>query len=252
MAGFLSILMYHQVGRFAPMKTHRANYCDRDRFARQMAFLHHGGFRVLDLEAALAALAGKQPIPPKAVVLSFDDGYAAFIQEALPVLRRYGFPAVLYAISQYLGKRADWFAKEPNRPVPRLLSGAQLREIRQAGIRIGSHSAHHVRLGEVDDRTKWRELADSKAALEDLLGEAVPHLCYPFGSFDQTVLQMAQEIGYRSALTCLRGAATREDHPLALPRKAISFGDNLIGYAWKLLVKQAPTPALLDWRRRLG
>ena len=55
-----------------------------------------------------------------------------------------------------------------------------------------------------------------------------------------------------SATTCLRGAATREDHPLVLPRKGISFGDDLVGYLWKLCVKHAPKPQLVDWRRRLA
>jgi peptidoglycan/xylan/chitin deacetylase (PgdA/CDA1 family) len=248
----ISILMYHQVGTFAPMKVHRPNYCDSGRFAAQMAFLHRFGFKVLDLDLTLACLRGERSIPPRAVTLTFDDGYANFADHALPVLRRYRFPATVYAISGWIGRRAEWFAKDAGRPMPELMSGTQLRDIRGAGITVGSHTKDHVKLAEVSPRRQREELASSKAALEDLLGEEVRHLCYPFGSFDLEAVRAASETGYATATTCLRGAATREDHPLVLPRKGISFGDDLIGYFWKLCVKHAPKPQLADWRRRLA
>lgn len=246
----LSILMYHQVGAFAPMKAHRANYCDHRRFAAQMAFLARFGYRVLSLDEALDCLCGERPTPSRAVVLTFDDAYDNFADHALPVLQRHGFTATVYAISGWLGRRAEWFAKDPGRPIPTLMSGARLRELRAAGITVGSHTVSHLKLGESDRSSKEREIRDSKAALEDVIGEPVEHLCYPFGSFDLETVQLAAAAGYRSATTCLRGAATTQDHPLILPRKAISYGDDLIGYWWKLGVKNAPKPELAEWRRR--
>ncbi len=247
----LSILMYHQVGDFAPMRAHRANYCDRRRFAAQMAFLARFGYRVLSLDQALRGLHGEEVIPPRAVVLTFDDAYDNFADHALPVLQQHGFPATVYAISGWLGRRADWFAKDPGRPLPTLMSGERLRAVRAAGVTIGSHTANHVKLAEVDPPTRRAELSRSRADLEDVLGAPVTHLCYPFGSFDLDTVQAAAEAGYVSATTCLRGAATPLDHPLVLPRKAISYGDNLLGYWWKLAIKQAPKPALVEWRRRM-
>jgi len=251
MAKYISILMYHQVGIFEPMNAHRANYCDHRRFARQMAFLHQAGFRVLDLDTVLDCLRGASAIPPRAVALTFDDAYDNFADYALPVLVRYAFPATVYAISGWLGRRAEWFAREPGRPIPRLMDAGRLREVRAAGMSIGSHTRNHVKLAEVSSDRKREELAASKAALEDLLGEEVRHLCYPFGSFDRDTVHAAREIGYVSATTCLRGGVGAEDHPLVLPRKAISFGDNLLGYGWKLMAKHAPKPALSEWRRSM-
>jgi peptidoglycan/xylan/chitin deacetylase (PgdA/CDA1 family) len=247
----VSILMYHQIGAFAPMKTHRANYCDQRRFAAQMGFLARFGYSVLSLEQALSGLRGERRIPPRAVVLTFDDAYDNFAEYALPILERHAFPATVYAISGWLGRRADWFAKDPGRPLPTLMSGERLRAVHAAGISVGSHTVSHLKLAELDPRTRRTELSRSKAALEDVLGEPVEHLCYPFGSFDLDTIRAAAETGYRSATTCLRGAAHSTDHPLVLPRKAISYGDNLLGYWWKLAVKQAPKPALLEWRTRL-
>ena len=252
MVPHISILMYHQVGRFAPMRSHRANYCDAGHFAAQMALLARLGCRVLNLDEALACLRGLAPTPPRAVVLTFDDAYDNFVDHALPVLQRHGFPATVYAISGWLGRPMSWSAEEPGRPIPTLMSGSRLREVRAAGITIGSHSATHAKRGELGAERQRAELADSKAALEDVLGEPVRHLCYPFGSFDLGTVRATAVAGYVSATTCLRGAATAADHPLVLPRKAISFGDNLLGYWWKLAMKDAPTPALIDWRRRLA
>lgn len=248
----ISILMYHQVGKFPPMRAHRANYCDHRRFAAQMGLIARLGWPVLDLDTALACLRGERPLPRHALALTFDDGYEGFLEYALPVLQRYGFPATIYAISNWLGRRAEWFAKDPGRPIPRLLSGSQLRDLREAGIAIGSHTANHAKLAELDPHAQRRELSQSKAALEEILGAPVDHLGYPFGSFNLDTLRAAAESGYRSATTCLRGRAEPADHALALPRKAISFGDNLIGLAWKVLAKNRPKPALVEWRARLG
>jgi peptidoglycan/xylan/chitin deacetylase (PgdA/CDA1 family) len=234
------------------MRAHRANYCDAGCFARQMALLHRLGYRVLDLDQTLACLRGQAPTPRNAVSLTFDDAYDNFSEYALPVLQHHGFPATVYAISGWLGRSMAWAADEPGRPVPRLMSAARLREIQAAGVSIGSHSVGHVKLGEVPAEVQRRELVDSKAALEDLLGAPVRHLCYPFGSFDLGAVRAAAAAGYASGTTCLRGAATGADHPMALPRKAISYGDNLLGYWWKLAMKDAPKPALVEWRRRLA
>ncbi len=248
----ISILMYHQVGEFAPMKAHRANYCDHRRFAAQMGLLARLGYEVIDLDTALDCLAGKRTAPRRAVVLTFDDAYENFAEYALPILLRHGFPATVYAISGWLGRRAEWFAKDPGRPMPRLLSADGLREIHAAGITVGSHGVDHRKLAELSAAEQRAEIADSKAALEDVLGVPVRHLCYPFGSFDLDAIRASAASGYASATTCLRGAAGPADHPLALPRKAISFGDNLIGFWWKLAVKNAPKAALQEWRARLA
>jgi hypothetical protein len=74
--------------------------------------------------------------------------------------------------------------------------------------------------------------------LEALLEREVAHFCYPYGSHDAGTVEMARAAGYASAVTCERASARAGHDPLALPRKAISYGDNLFGYAWKLHFKR--------------
>ena len=239
------------MGDFKSIRTHRSNYCDRRSFARQMALLARLGYRVLDLDSALDCLVGDQPAPRRAVVLTFDDAYENFAEHALPILQSHGFPATVYAISGWLGRRAEWFAADPKRPIPDLMSAARLREIYAAGITIGSHTVTHTKLHHLARARLRQELRDSKTALEDVLGAEVRHLSYPYTSFGRTTVRAAARAGYASATTCLRGVATAADHPLALPRTVISFGDYLLGYWWRLAVRQAPSPTLTAWRQRL-
>jgi len=243
----ISILMYHQVGDFVPMRAHRSTYCHYRRFQRQMGFLRRFRFNVLRLDEALACLSGKRPIPPRAVVLTFDDGYENFYEYAWPVLDRCGFPAMVYLLSGFLGRPSDWFARD-GRETPALMNRDRILQLRELGVDFGSHGVSHVRLAEVDAQTVQREVTESKAQLEELLGGEVRHFCYPYGSHDRTAVDAVRAAGYTSAVTCLRAAATPAFDPLLLPRKAISYGDNLAGYFWKLAMKDRPKQAPLQWR----
>jgi peptidoglycan/xylan/chitin deacetylase (PgdA/CDA1 family) len=232
----ISIFMYHQVGRFAPMQTHRASYCDVDRFRSQMRYLKTIGAQVLSMTQALQLLARSQDIPPRAVVLSFDDGCDNFYEHALPILDEFRYPAIVYAIAGMAGGTGEWLAADGH-PAPSLMSYARLRELPARGVEVGSHAFHHIRLQNLPATQLRQELGDSKRKLEDELGCAVPHFCYPYGAHDLATVEAAADAGYQSAVTCQRGAATAAFDPLALPRKAISYGDNVLGFAWKLHTK---------------
>lgn len=240
----INILMYHQVGDFAPMKGHRSTYCHHKRFASQMAYLARFGYTVLSMDQVLACLRGERPIPPKAVALTFDDGYENFYEYAWPVLQKHGFPAMVYLISDLLGQPASWFAAD-GRATPPLMSAARVRQLRGEGVDFGSHTASHIRLAEQDTARIREEIGRSKAALEDVLGEAVDHFCYPFGSHDRRAVDAVADAGFRSATTCVRAPATVADDPLTLPRKAISYGDNLLGYFWRMHMKNTPKHAFI-------
>nr|WP_206370389.1 polysaccharide deacetylase family protein [Solimonas marina] len=231
--------MYHQVGRFAPMRDHRANYCDVDRFRSQMRYLKWIGASVLSMSDALDALQGRRPLPPRAVVLSFDDGCDNFHEYALPVLEAFGYPAIVYAIAGMTGGQGEWLAAVGH-PIPSLMDAARLRELPARGVEVGSHAWSHIRLAGQSTEVLAHEIGDSRKQLEDLLGRAVTHFCYPYGSHDLNVLDATAAAGYTSAVTCQRGAATAAFDPLALPRKGISFGDDMFGFAWKLHAKNQP------------
>lgn len=239
----INVLMYHQIGPFTrlegPMRAHRSTYCRVDRFAAQMAWLHRFGYRVLAMDEVLACVRGEMAVPPRAVALTFDDGYENFAEHAWPILKRYGFPAMVYLIAGLIGQPSSWFARD-GRDTPPLMSAARIRQLRREGCDFGGHSVSHVKLAEQDDARVRQEVTDCKAMLEDLLGERVNHFCYPYGSHDMRAVEAVAEAGYTCATTCVRSLAGPTDDPLTVPRKAISHGDNLIGFLWRVHMKNTP------------
>lgn len=233
----VQILMYHRVGHFpGRVKAHGALYCHLPRFRAQMKMFRLLGYSVLSLDDAAAGLRGEIALPPRPLVLTFDDAYVDFLANAAPVLKAHGYPATVYAVSGLIGTTSSWDAGVGPEPAP-LMNAAQLREVQDLGFTIGSHSKRHLRLAQQDDACIAAETRDSKTALEDLLGRRVDHFCYPYGSHDLRVVQAAAAAGYVTGTTCVRAAATPAEDLLALPRKAVSRGDDVFGVAWKLLTK---------------
>lgn len=236
--------MYHQVGKFAPMQTHRASYCDVDTFRSHMFALKWLGIQVLSISELTQVLSGKMTSPTRAVVLTFDDGCENFLDNALPILEEFNFSSIVYAISDLVGGSGSWLAADGH-PTPSLMSYAQLREIRRRGVDVASHAKTHTRLANLSFDAQLIELQESKLRLQDELGEEIKHVCYPYGSYNQDTLNAAKQAGYQTGMTCIRGAATPEFNLLELPRKAISYGDNMLGFIWKLYAKNKPKEMLL-------
>lgn len=242
--GFISILMYHQVGKFMPMKTHRANYCDVDRFRSQMHWLRVLGVHVLSMTELVAVLQGQSALKGRSVVLTFDDGCVNFMEHALPVLKAYNYPSIVYPIASLAGGKGHWLAAKGH-PTPSLMSFSQLREIAAQGVTIGSHANTHTHLAQLDDAQQLDELKTSKEHLQQELGLPVEHVCYPYGSYNVSTLKIASECGYITGMTCERAAAKPGEDMLALPRKAISYGDSVMGFFWKLFGKNQPKTSIL-------
>jgi peptidoglycan/xylan/chitin deacetylase (PgdA/CDA1 family) len=232
----ISVLMYHQVGEFARPAAHRALFCHVKRFRAQMAYLKWMNIPVLSLEQAHRVLFEGQTLSRPAVVLTFDDGYENFREHAWPVLQEHGFPVTAFLVSDLMGKSSEWLGSEFAERPP-LMDGPTVRRLADEGVSFGSHACSHPRLSRLSPEQMRREIFDSKAALEDTLGRPVPDFCYPYGDYNTQARDMVAEAGYRSGLTCIKGPANTAHNPFEIPRKAISYGDNLVGFAWKVHVK---------------
>ncbi len=236
---YISILMYHRVGDFYSIKNHRALYCKRKRFALQMWFLRFFKYNVISMDEVVHLLSSNNPIPPRSIALTFDDGYYDFYKFAYPVLKRYNFPSTVYVLSELVGKKALWFEKE-NREIPLLLNRTQLIELMGNQVEIGSHGKNHLKLDQLPKSQLHDEIVDSKKGLEEILGIKVKYFCYPYGRFNKDVVEVVKKAGYISAVTCIRGGVKKDMDPYILPRKAISFGDSLLGFLWKIHFKNRP------------
>ena len=194
---------------------------------------------VLSMDQVLECLRGNAAVPDKAVALTFDDGY-----ELLRIRLSGACKGIAFRpwsmISDLLGpalelvrrRRAATPADHERRADPRTARpGHRLPD------RMG---ASHLKLAQQSTELIPRRRAPLEAALEDVLGEQVRHFCYPYGGHDRRAVDAVADAGYASATTCVRGPASSADDPLTLPRKAISWGDNLLGYFWRLHMKNNP------------
>lgn len=231
----VDVLTYHHVGEFARPKYSKGIYCHVSRFRDQMWFLHNY-FTVIDIQTAYEGLFLGRPLPRRAVVLTFDDGYQDFYDYAWPVLQEYRLPATVFMVSERIGRIADWVSGEKAQSAA-LMGTRTLRELAAHGITIGSHTATHPHLSALCPEAQQQELCTSKQRLEDLLGLPVQHLCYPYGDYNQATPGIAEAAGYLTGFSTRRAGANFAPNAFQIPRQSISYKDTLVRYIYKILIK---------------
>ncbi len=236
----LTILMYHNVGLLEYPVNCMHNDCHIDRFKSQMAYLRRFGYSVISLSQAVEGIFGNASLPNKPVVLSFDDGYRDFHEHVFPVLRDYGYPAIVYMVSGLVGRTAIWLNEFGLNPP--LMGVKELREIHQGGIEIGAHAVNHVHLDQLSLPDITYEIFDSKARLEDILGAPIRHFCYPHGDYDDRARSAVIQAGFRSATSTHRGAANYSENPYEILRKSITYRHTLLSLFIKLNLQHHRRP----------
>ncbi len=220
------ILMYHGV---ADVAEDPYQLCvSPSRFAEQMAWLARRGLRGVGIGTLVDAMrAGRQR---GLVGLTFDDGYVNVLETALPALRRHGFGATAYIISDRLGSTNEW-DEGPTWP---LMTGDQVRELAAAGIEIGSHAATHMRLAGASPAQLTAEVSESRTSLAALLGTEIRGFAFPYGSMDAAARRAVRDAGYEYA--CAVEASKPEIGLMALPRIYVGQQDDAMRMAAKRLL----------------
>ena len=209
------ILCYHQFTAGEP-PAHKLELRAED-FEAQLRFLQDRNFQTLSFSEMRDIMQLKRPMPPKAVVLTIDDGYASVYDVAWPLLKKYGMQATLFIYTDFIGAGAA-------------LSWDQLREMRDSGlIAVESHGKSHASLArlpeDVDERSYRnrlaRELSTSEAAFMANLGAAPDYLSYPYGNSSRIIANMLRDNGYKLAATVTRGYNGSFADPFLLHRTMI-------------------------------
>ena len=227
LAGRPPVLMYHGVG---PVEDDPFGlFVAPETFARQMRALRLLGLRGVSLgELGDALAAGRAD---GLVGLTFDDGYRDVLTHAVPVVERFGFTATMFAVTGLLDGENVW---DPP-PRHRLVDEAELRDLAARGWEIGSHSVTHAHLPEVDADQLTTEVADSRAALEKLLGDPPRSFCYPYGDVDGRVVAAVREAGYDHACAVWRAPGLPDRW--ATPRVGVTERDRGARFVAKLFLR---------------
>jgi peptidoglycan/xylan/chitin deacetylase (PgdA/CDA1 family) len=216
----LRVLMYHKVNDMSgnPLTM------PVSLFDEQMHQLRELGYTVVGLDAVLDHYTERAPLPEQAVLITFDDGYHDNLDNAAAVLRKHGYPGVLFVPIGFLDDR---------QPLPHdeglaaqgilnpTLDWDELADLECEGIRIESHGISHRALADLEVDEAAREIALSKLRLEEKLGRPVRAFSYVKGSeahYKPVHLSLVRQAGYDVAFTAVSGANSPATDPLQLRR----------------------------------
>jgi peptidoglycan/xylan/chitin deacetylase (PgdA/CDA1 family) len=216
------ILLYHYV-RTNPVASDREGFrlsVTPASFARQMALLHADGAHAVSMAEVMRALAGGPPLPPRPVVLTFDDGHDDFAYRAVPVLQDNGLTATSFVVPGFLGRSS-------------YMTVDQLHAVVAAGMTIGAHTMHHVDLARVSPSVAADEITRSRSVLQQLTGQPVADFAYPYGIFSSRVVEMVASAGFADAATTEPGMRQYASQPFLLRRNEVGGYDTLSSFAQK-------------------
>lgn len=211
--GPVPILEYHVLGEAPADAPYPELYVERPDFRHQLEWLDEHGYQAVTLDQVESAWYEDGTLPPKPVVLSFDDGYRPQFTFALPQLRKHGWAGVL----NLKAEGSDLYE-------------SNVKAMIAAGWELASHTIHHSDLTTLDATGLEEELDGSKEMLEEEFGVGVKNFCYPAGQFNETVIAAVEAAGYVGATTEIPGFA-ESDAPYELARFEILGSSGVEGVA---------------------
>lgn len=185
------ILIYHSIRpyRATDLGGVRKYVTTPQALDEEFAFLKENGYVSIDFDDLQNRLQSGKALPPKPVIICFDDGPETQYTYALPLLKKYSFTATFFLFTNAIGRK-------------HYLSWDQVIELSAQGMQIGCHSRFHPFLTRISSEKKlWEEIAGAKETLEAHLGKPVTVYAYPFGQYNEHIVQLVRKAGY----TCARG-----------------------------------------------
>lgn len=189
-------------------------------FEEQMKFLQDKGYRVISMDQFFDFLEFKKQVPKKSVVITIDDGWRSTHEIAVPILKKYGYPATLFIYTDLI------VGSE------KTLSWDLVQEMANNGIDIQCHTRTHRDLTIMDREESFRkyfeaidkELSDCEAIIKRKLNKEVKYLAYPYGNTSHLIIELLKKHGYRGAFTVKRGSNPFFAHNYRINRSMI-YGD---------------------------
>jgi len=204
-AGRVTVLMYHRIGD--AQNAWERRYCvSPERFSSHIQALQRHGMHPCSIQDFVAWLEGRGALREGSFVLTFDDGFLGVYEHAFPLLSRMGWSATVFLVSGLIGRKDEWTGREnPSGETYPLLGRGEIEEMARGGFSFHSHSRSHPDLRRLSRPALMEELAGARQDLERLLGRPVPYLAYPYGWYDENVVEAAKASGYRAAFSVQPG-----------------------------------------------
>jgi polysaccharide deacetylase len=223
-----AVLMYHAFGEADEPASRFV--LPAGRFERQLRRLTRRRTPVIALEALVSARQEGRPVPAGAAVITIDDGYADNRALALPLLRRFGFPATVFAVSARTGGVADWDGAG-ELSGRRLLDWSGLRALQDGRVAVGAHTRTHRRLPELDEPALAEEVEGSRAELAGQLGGPIRSFSYPYGRVSENAVAAVDRAGFDCACGIERGLNYPGTPLLELRRVPVDGNASMLRFA---------------------
>lgn len=224
----IPILMYHSISNISEKVIHPYYKINTSKivFQSHMQYLHEHGYHTInfdDFKAELSQIKGKC----KYVVVTFDDGYFDFYTEAVPILKKYNFTATVFLPTSFI---------DQNRPFhngKKCMTWNLILELKDQGIRFGSHTENHPKLSEINSDMVEKELGNSKKKIEDKIGSEVQSFSYPyaFPQWNYNHIRLLKELliktGYKNGVTTTIGVNCKGEDEFFRKRIPMNNDDDL-------------------------
>jgi peptidoglycan/xylan/chitin deacetylase (PgdA/CDA1 family) len=177
------ILLYHHVADITPPAWYYISPAD---FEAEMNLLRDGGYTPIPISLLIQAITQGANLPPRPVVITFDDGNEDIFTNAFPIMQRLGFQGVLYIVSSRLGSQ-------------NYLGIPEISQMVSTGWEVGDHSRTHLNL--VDNPgLLWDEAVQSRMDLKAALNLPIDTFAYPFGAATESTMGKVSRYGYKAAV----------------------------------------------------
>lgn len=178
------IVLYHRIDA-SPVNSQY--YVPPEKFEQQMKLLHDWEYTVIPVELLVDAIKEGADLPPRPVVITFDDGDISVYEKAFPIMQKYGLTGVVYIVGNYMDTEGYMSAK-------------QIKELVAAGWEVGSHSRSHRDLTKLEPAIQRVEVVEARKFLQKATGDPVLTFAYPFGIMNPSVANYAHFAGYIAAM----------------------------------------------------
>jgi peptidoglycan/xylan/chitin deacetylase (PgdA/CDA1 family) len=189
------ILYYHRVAEGIPPK----RGVSPSVFKAQVNYLRRSKYHGIGFEDLANHLQSGTPLPPRPVIITFDDGYRDAFTLAFPMLKEAGFTATIFMVSGFIGKESHWEESQEN--VSPLLTRENILTLSAAGFQFGGHTRTHKNLTAISPEEAQYEMEMGKRDLEELLQKPVHSFAYPYGNFNEPIVGLVKSLGFKAART---------------------------------------------------
>ena len=242
-AACTDILMYHSISD-APGPTSISPQI----FSAQMDAIADAGVAVISMDD-LADRLGRGALAPRAVAITFDDGFSDFAKVAWPILRVHNFAATVYLPTGLVGGHERW--RHCQSPPRQLMDWATVRDLAHAGVCFGSHSVTHADLTAIDSDELRAELEQSKTRIETETARPAHHFAVPYGRSNSRVIEHIAQL-YATSVGTVLGTANARDNIHDLPRLEMLYFTDTARWQTHLAGKGGAYLARRKVLRRIG